>query len=266
MKVDRGQLEQVILNLAVNARDAMPDGGTLRIATGCQDVVEADPAAPLDLKAGPYVRLTVQDSGVGMSAMVRERAFEPFFTTKGPGKGTGLGLATVYGIVKQSGGAVALDSEPGRGTTVSIYLPCVAEPPVVEPADVAARPEARRATALVAEDEPLVRDLVRRALTRAGFEVLAAEDGYAALDLARHHPGPIHLLVSDVVMPRMGGRELASWLLAERPGLRVLFMSGYASDTETAPDQAVPGSAFLHKPFGPALLVERVNALLGARD
>ncbi|MBK8004510.1 MAG: response regulator [Gemmatimonadetes bacterium] len=265
VRVDRGQLEQVILNLVVNARDAMPGGGVLQIATGLRVLGEAEATAQVDLAPGPYVTFTVRDSGVGMSAEVRQRAFEPFFTTKGPGKGTGLGLATVYGIVRQSGGAVALESAEGRGTTVTILFPLVAAPGAHEVAAAAPPARPRRARALIAEDEPMVRDLVRRTLARAGFEVSEAQDGVDALALARQLPGPIDLLVTDVVMPRMGGRELAAALQGERPGLRVLFMSGYATDAGPRPGPPTPDSAFLQKPFAPAGLLREVDALLATR-
>jgi len=262
VRVDRSQLEQVILNLVVNARDAMPAGGTLTITTRAVEVDEALARSQMDLEPGPYVALAVQDTGIGMAGEVQRRAFDPFFTTKAPGKGTGLGLSTVYGIVKQSGGTVWLESAPGAGTTVSIYLPRVAEAPdavVTAPAEPAAAP---RGTVLVVEDERMVRDLVRRTLARVGYQVLEAVDGEAALALARATSGPIDLLLTDVVMPRLGGRELATRLQAERPGLRVLFMSGYASDVGELQHLVSGAGDFLQKPFAPSRLLERVGALL----
>ncbi|MBK7784450.1 MAG: MASE1 domain-containing protein [Gemmatimonadetes bacterium] len=262
VRVDRSQLEQVILNLVVNARDAMPAGGTLTIATTAVEVDEALAGRQVDLEPGPYVALAVQDTGVGMANEVQRRAFDPFFTTKEQGKGTGLGLSTVYGIVKQSGGAVWLESAPGAGTTVSIYLPRVAAAPEVLDAAAPEPAAAPRGTVLVVEDERMVRDLVRRTLARAGYQVLEAADGEAALALARTEPGTIDLLLTDVVMPRLGGRQLAARLQAERPGLRVLFMSGYASDAGDLHDLVLGAGDFLQKPFAPSRLLERVGALL----
>ncbi|MFN8646587.1 MAG: MASE1 domain-containing protein [Gemmatimonadales bacterium] len=262
VRVDRSQLEQVILNLVVNARDAMPSGGTLTISTTAVEVDEALAQSQVDLEPGPYVALAVRDTGVGMASEVQHRAFDPFFTTKEQGKGTGLGLSTVYGIVKQSGGAVWLESAPGAGTTVSIYLPRVAPAPEVADAATPEPAAAPRGTVLVVEDERMVRDLVRRTLARAGYHVLEAVDGEAALALARAEDGPIDLLLTDVVMPRMGGRQLATRLQEERPGLRVLFMSGYASDAGDLHDLVLGAGDFLQKPFAPSRLLERVGALL----
>jgi nitrogen-specific signal transduction histidine kinase len=262
VRVDRGQIEQVILNLAVNARDAMPQGGTLTIATECAVVGELFARTHLDLEPGAYVVLSVRDTGVGMAPEVRSRAFDPFFTTKALGKGTGLGLSTVYGIVRQSGGAVWLDSTPGAGTTVWLYLPRVAAtaerespPPVAEDGPV-------DATVLLVEDERVVRDLARRTLARAGYRVLEASDGEEALEVSRRHPGPIDLVVSDVVMPRMGGRALVACLLAERPGLRVLFMSGYPNDAGDLREVTGATGDFLQKPFAPSQLLARASGLL----
>ncbi len=262
VRVDRGQLEQVLLNLVVNARDAMADGGKLTIATTAVEVDAAFAAAHVDLAVGPYVALSVRDNGVGMSGEVVARAFDPFFTTKELGKGTGLGLSTVYGIVKQSGGAVWIDSVPAIGTTVWIYLPRV--PASAEPEKTVSipRPHTQQATVLIAEDEQLVRDLVHRILARAGYQVLAAADGPAAIAMAQSHRGPIDALITDAVMPHMSGRELASRLLATRPGLPVLFMSGYASDSQHLV-ATVPGAAsFLQKPFDASRLLEQVGALI----
>ncbi len=262
VRVDRGQLEQVILNLVVNARDAMPDGGTLSIRTAAVEVDEHFARSHPGLRAGPHVSLCVRDTGVGMPADVQARAFDPFFTTKEPGKGTGLGLSTVHGIVHQSGGAVWLVSRPGTGTRATIYLPRVAavvgsEATVAVPARV---PSA--ATVLLAEDEPVVRDLVRRVLVQAGYHVLDAFDGAHALEVSRSHDGAIDLVVTDVVMPRMGGRELADQLLTERPGLRVLFISGYANEARDLRELAGGAGEFLQKPFPPRDLVERVRVML----
>ncbi len=262
VRVDRSQMEQVILNLVVNARDAMPDGGTLTIGIAAVDVDAVLARAHADLRVGPYLALRVQDTGVGMAGDVQARAFDPFFTTKEPGKGTGLGLSTVYGIVNQSGGAVWLESRPGAGTTAWIYLPRVA--PAIDMATTPAAPAASpvEATLLLAEDEPVVRDLVQRLLEQAGYRVLSAADGMHALEVSRSHDGDIDLLVTDVVMPRMGGRELADRLRAERPGLRVLYMSGYANEAWDVNE--LPGQAgdFLQKPFAPRELSDRVRIML----
>ena len=257
VRVDRSQIEQVLLNLVVNARDAMPVGGSLAIT-----LVRRDPEP--GAAAGSVV-VTVRDTGTGMPAEVQARAFDPFFTTKPAGKGTGLGLSTVHGIVHQSGGSVWLESAPGAGTTVWIALPEVRAPEreaVVEPTPLAA---VSVSTVLVVEDEPAVRELVRHALERAGHRVLAAVDGLDAIALARAHAGPIDVVVSDVVMPRMSGREMAAVLLQARPDLRFLFISGYPDDAGNPRDFVGAAGDFLAKPFTPAALVERVQSLLGAR-
>ena len=255
---DPGQIEQVVLNLAVNARDAMPGGGRLTIETA-QLVLDGEQLTTHPgVRPGRHVMLAVTDSGVGMEPAVRERIFEPFFTTKEVGKGTGLGLSMVYGIVQQSGGTIQVYSEPGHGTTFKIYLPGVDEP-----AEQSPRPEAppRRGTetVLVCEDEPAVRELAREVLEDYGYTVLEARDGREALDVAASHAGPIELLVTDVVMPRMNGSELAARLTTERP-LRVVYMSGY-TETSMMRDGAA-GGTFLQKPFSPLVLARTVRAVL----
>ena len=265
VRVDRSQLEQVLLNLAVNARDAMPAGGTLTITTGMlrpQDGPSRAGKAELD---GPHVVLCVHDDGVGMSSEVQARAFDPFFTTKGPGKGTGLGLSTVYGIVKQSGGSVWLESAPGGGTSVRIALPRWEAPAESAAEAPAAGDEPRAATLLVVEDEPAVRSLLVRTLKREGYQVLAAEDGARALEVARGHAGTIDLVITDVVMPNLGGREMAARLAAARPGLPFLFISGYPDGAPEAQDVGGQTGDFLSKPFAPDQLLARVRALLRAR-
>ncbi|MBL8735011.1 MAG: response regulator [Planctomycetes bacterium] len=258
-RVDRAQFEQVVLNLALNARDAMPDGGRLTIATSVHDE-RAGPDRPPELGPGRYAVLAVQDSGCGMSLATREHAFEPFFTTKAPGKGTGLGLATVYGTVKQSGGAARIDSAVGKGTTVWVWLPLVGATLHHEPVVEVPRGPARRATILVAEDETLVRELVQRALLRAGHRVLLAKNGEEALVLAAANQ--IDLLVTDVVMPQLGGRELVRHLAATHPTTPVLFMSGYASDSEALVATAPGPAAILNKPFTATQLLQSVDGLL----
>jgi PAS domain S-box-containing protein len=263
VRVDRGQIEQVILNLVLNARDAMPHGGTLTVVTTPLDLDEAFARAHIGMGRGPHVCLQVQDTGSGMDEPTRSRAFDPFFTTKEPGKGTGLGLSTVYGIVKQSGGSVWLDSVPGAGTTVRVYLPRVREHPDQERViPVGPTATVHGATVLVVEDEQLVRDLVHRTLSRAGYTVLVAEHGEEALGVSRANLGPIDLLVTDVVMPRMNGNELASRLSLERPGIRVLFVSGYANDVLDLRGGLEAGTEYLQKPFTPSVLLDRVRELL----
>ncbi|MBL9076906.1 MAG: response regulator [Planctomycetes bacterium] len=259
VRVDRTQMEQVLLNLALNARDAMPDGGTLCIGTSV-GAVDAGPDAARGT-TGSHALLWVRDTGVGMDAERRAQAFLPFFTTKAPGKGTGLGLATVHGIVRQSGGDAWIDSAPGAGTTVWIRLPLANEAALPTPA--AEPPTATgTATILLVEDEPLVRELVHRSLARAGHHVLVADDGEAALQLVRQHQGRIDLLITDVVMPGLGGRDLAARLGAERPGLPVLFVSGFTGD-ET--DLELGGSSqLLPKPFSVPQLMAAVHDLLHA--
>jgi two-component system cell cycle sensor histidine kinase/response regulator CckA len=255
---DPGQIEQVLVNLAVNARDAMPTGGNLVIDTASFTVDAAHP----DLAPGDYVRLRVCDSGRGMAPDVVERAFEPFFTTKASGEGTGLGLATVYGTVTQAGGSVSLDSSPGVGTTVTVLLPAgtaaPSEPPREEPAHTRGRGE----TLLVVEDEAALRDVAGRVLSGAGYRVLAADGGMQALELAARHDGEIDLLVSDVVMPGMLGKELAERLTGVRPGTRVLYMSGYAQPVLASQGTLDPGVALLEKPFTAADLLSAVRKRL----
>ena len=261
VRVDRAQVEQLLLNLVVNARDAMPNGGTITIATAAIDVVPGEAGAPVDLRPGPHALVAVGDTGTGMTAEVRARAFDPFFTTKEPGKGTGLGLSMVYGIVRQSGGAASIDSSPGKGTTVSIHLPQVAAAPDQEP-EVRIPTRTRSAcTLLVVEDEELVRELTQRALTRAGHVVLTAGDGHAALEVVAARAGAIDLVISDVVMPRMGGRELASRLRLGWPTIPVLLMSGYVDDPAKGCGDAELGE-LLPKPFTATELVDAVNRAL----
>jgi PAS domain S-box-containing protein len=264
VKVDRGQIEQVLLNLALNARDALPNGGTVRITTARLVADDAVRAAHPEAKLGSYVRLSVEDDGVGMDAGTRARAFDPFFTTKELGKGTGLGLSTVYGIVRQSDGWIALASEPGAGTRVDVHLPEVDEPSAFVPEPPAALPSTERAerasTILVVEDEEVVRELITVTLQRAGYTVLVAENGARALEIARSTSVPIEALVSDVVMPGIGGRELMQRLRADRPDLRVLFVSGYTADS--LPKGGDGDFDYLQKPFTRAELLDKLAAML----
>ncbi len=265
VRIDPGQMDQVVLNLVVNARDAMPEGGKLTISTS-EGPLDEPVAGGRDagLAAGPYVRLTVADTGQGMDDRVLAHLFEPFFTTKEEGKGTGLGLSTIYGVVTQSGGLIDASSEPGRGSTFRVYLPRVGA--AVEPAG-AAEPAAAgegSETVLVVEDEEVVRALVREILQAARYSVLEAANGAEALALCEKHPGPIHLLVTDLVMPGMSGRELARFLVPLRRGMKVLYMSGYSVDTLFEGGVPEAGSAFLQKPFTPTTLARQVRELLDA--
>ena len=266
VRADVGQLEQVIVNLAVNARDAMPDGGTVTIRTGEADLTEADCVDHSDFEARPgrYVVISVSDTGVGMDRATQARMFEPFFTTKGPGRGTGLGLATVYGIVKQSGGSIAVTSEPGRGTTFHIYLPAVsgaAASTSAGPGGVDALPNGN-GTILLVEDEAAVRALARRVLEQAGYTVLEAGDGLEGARVADAFDGDIDLLLSDVVMPNLGGRALAERLRATRPRMAVLFISGYPDGERERGGLTSGGAAYLEKPFSPRILRETVRQAL----
>ena len=263
VRADRMQLAQALMNLAVNARDAMPDGGTLTLATGHRMVSAGEARRHRGLSAGPYSLLIVRDSGTGMDDATRSRVFEPFFTTKPPGKGTGLGLSMVYGIVKQTGGYIQLETAPGRGTTFTIHLPVSSTAPA-EPIP-ARRPRGRvrgSETVLVAEDEAGVRAPVRRILVAHGYRVLEAQDGPSALDLAQHHDGRIDLLLTDVVMPGMNGGELARQLRRVRTGVRVVFMSGYSTEAVATHGVLSPGAAFLQKPFSVEELVGRLRDVL----
>ncbi|MBA2645706.1 MAG: DUF4118 domain-containing protein [Pyrinomonadaceae bacterium] len=262
IKADPGQIEQVIINLAINARDAMPEGGTLTIATSNVVVDEAfvdDDAVP----PGEYVTLVVSDTGVGMTAEVKGLAFEPFFTTKEHGKGTGLGLSTVYGIVTQSDGNIRVESEPDVGTTIKIYLPRVYEPyvPTASTPPPHAAPRGAE-TILLVEDEQEVRVMAREILEVSGYRVIVAGHGEEALEVSERHKGTIHLLVTDIVMPRMGGRQLAERLLAARPGLKVLYISGYTDDMIVRRDVQDADIAYLPKPFTPGDLKTKVRDVM----
>jgi len=254
---DPGQIEQLLVSLAVNARDAMPAGGNLVVDTAPFVVDEAHP----ELDPGEYVRLRICDSGKGMPPEVIERAFEPFFTTKASGEGTGLGLATVYGIVTQAGGSVSISSAPDLGTTVTVLLPVSGAEEDV-PAEEPPRTSGHGETLLVVEDEAALRDVAGRILSGAGYRVLAADGGVQALELAALHDGTIDLLVSDVVMPGMLGKELAERLVGVRPDTRVLYMSGYAQPVLASQGTLEPGVALLEKPFTAADLLSAVRKRL----
>ena len=266
---DPGQIEQVLVNLAVNARDAMPHGGALTVHTGNHTVAEGDdpgtvrPAPP----AGRYVRVRVDDTGTGIPPEVLERVFEPFFTTKAPGEGTGLGLATVYGIVSQAGGFATITSAPGGGTSFVALLPATDQAvPVPAAAPVERKPQpAGGETVLLVEDEDALREVTHRILTRNGYRVLTAAGGPDAVAVAADHGGPIDLLLTDVVMPHMHGQELAERITAARPGTRVVFMSGYAQPFLAGDGTLPAGTVLIAKPFTQADLLARLREVLDQR-
>jgi PAS domain S-box-containing protein len=262
IRADSTQIEQILMNLAVNARDAMPGGGRLAIETANADMDEEYARVHPGSAAGPYVCLTVTDSGQGMTPEVQARVFEPFFTTKEKGKGTGLGLATVYGIVKQSEGFIYVYSELGHGTTFKIYLPRV-EGEIQEPAALAAAVPGTE-TVLLVEDADSLREMIHELLEGNGYRVLAAADPTAALELAEGHAGPIHLLLTDVVMPRMNGRELARKIKALRPDVRILYMSGYSEDAIAHRGVLEAGAALITKPFTQESLARKLREALSS--
>ena len=264
VRADSGQLQQVIMNLVVNARDAMPTGGKLVIETADAELTEQYAEMHQAVIPGRYVMLAVSDTGVGMDAQTKARIFEPFFTTKEKGKGTGLGLSTVYGIVKQSGGYVWVYSEPGHGTTFKLYLPRVDAPaePQAPPRETATLTGTE--TILLAEDDEILRPLTKGLLTKLGYTVLDAKSAEQALAVAGARQGPIHLLVADVVMPGASGRELARRLAQSRPETRVLYVSGYTDDAIVHHGMLDPGLKFLQKPFTPAALARKVREVLDA--
>jgi len=263
-RADAGQLEQVIMNLVVNAKDAMPNGGKICIRTASVTLDDSYRPENTFIKNGPYVMISVSDSGQGMDRETQARIFEPFFTTKEKGKGTGLGLSTVYGIIKQSGGYVFVQSEVGRGTVFTIYFPRVDEPSEARgdlPVSLAAAGGTE--TVLLVEDEDSVRQLVRETLESRGYRVLEAANGPAALALAASHPDQIHLVITDVVMPGLNGHELVQQLQPARPGLKVLYLSGYAQDAFSNTLAAEAQKTFLQKPFTLQSLARKVRELLG---
>ncbi|MEK6280731.1 MAG: ATP-binding protein [Acidobacteriota bacterium] len=265
VKADPNQLEQVLMNLCVNARDAMPKGGKLTIETGNVRLGEEFAGEHLSVPPGDYVMLAVSDTGCGMDALTQASIFDPFFTTKEVGKGTGLGLATVYGIVKQSGGSVWVYSEVGQGTTFKIYLPLV-EGSVEKLKVDTGVPELLSGveTVLLVEDEEVVREMAMEVLQECGYQVLEAKDGSDALQVARQHAGEIHLMLTDVVMPRMSGRELTKQLTPSRPDMKVLYMSGYTDDAIVHHGVLDEGTAFIGKPFSMHALARKIRETLDA--
>jgi CheY-like chemotaxis protein len=260
--VDAGQINQVIVNLAVNARDAMPEGGCLTLETRNVERRVADEAAPDGYRLQKSVLLCVTDTGVGMRADVKSRVFEPFFTTKEVGRGTGLGLAVVHGIIQQSEGEIEVETAEGKGTSFRIYLPAVA-PAITPPAETRDLPPGGGSeTILLVEDDDLVRKFAAHALEPFGYTILKARSGDQALQMAASHPGKIHLLVTDVVMPGMNGRLVAEALRARNPALRVLFLSGYTDDAVMRHGIRQAEVAFLQKPVSPRVLAAKVRELL----
>jgi CheY-like chemotaxis protein len=264
VRADPGQLEQVLLNLCVNARDAMPTGGTILIEAQNQRFEGTTLPPENVMPAGDYIRLTVSDTGVGMDPETQRHLFEPFFTTKEPGKGTGLGLATVYGIVKQSGGFIYAQSERGRGSQFRIFLPRVSGiPEKLESHTPTPRPPAAEGTLLLVEDEESVRRLARRVLEGVGYRVLEAASGTEALGIVESWEGPLDLVVTDVIMPGMSGQELSARLRERRPTLRILYVSGYTDDAILQHGILLPNTSFLQKPFTPGSLAQRVQEVMG---
>ncbi len=263
VKADPGQIEQIIMNLAVNARDAMPSGGKLTIETSNMEFDEAYTAQHPSTRTGPHVMLAVTDTGCGMDAETKAHMFEPFFTTKEFGKGTGLGLSTVYGIVKQSEGFIAVESTPGSGTTFTVYLPPVDAPATIQAApEKSAKPQRGAETILVVDDEMGIRELAAEYLQRCGYTVLAAGDGEEAKDIAQRHSGPIHLLLTDTMMPKMGGHELVRAMTALRPEVKVIYMSGYLEFNASTHIQSGEGAHYLQKPFELSALATKVRTAL----
>jgi len=267
VRADRGQIEQVLMNLAINARDAMPQGGKLAITTANIDLAKPVSSGRFTVMPGEYVVLTVTDSGSGMDDETQSHIFEPFFTTKEQGKGTGLGLSTVYGIVKQSGGYIWVSSEVGKGTSFKIYLPrmfestetAAAHVPVKE---VVGATGAESNTLLLVEDEAGIRELTSELLAGWGYEVLVARNGVEALEISGKHRGAIDLMVTDVVMPHMNGRDLAERMRQMRPEMKVIYMSGYTDNLVLQGGMVEEGSDFIQKPFSADTLAKRVRAAL----
>jgi two-component system cell cycle sensor histidine kinase/response regulator CckA len=262
VSADPGQIEQVLMNLVVNARDAMPKGGSLTVETRNVDLDESYKGRHLAAKTGPHVLLAVSDSGHGMDEATRSRLFEPFFTTKGAGKGTGLGLSTVFGIIQQSGGSLEVYSEPGCGTSVKVYLPRIDQPVSIEAGELKRKVAGGTETILVVEDDEMVRKLVETSLKREGYKVMEAADPVEARRLAESHKGEIQLLITDVVMPKVSGLDLAAQITERRPSIKVLYMSGYTDNAVVNSGILEKDAAFLQKPFTPGTLTDKVREVL----
>lgn len=265
VSADPGQIEQVLMNLVVNARDAMPKGGILTVETKNVHLDENYVGRHLSAKAGQYILLAVSDTGAGMDQATQARLFEPFFTTKSSGKGTGLGLSTVFGIVKQSGGSVEVYSEPNRGTSVKVYLPRIDQPVAVEAQGEQKTVARGSETILLVEDDDMVRTLVRETLQREGYRILDAPGPMDAKKIAETHKAPIQLMITDVVMPKVNGRDLAEHLTKRRPDMKVLYMSGYTDNAVLNNGILDKEVAFLQKPFTPVALMEKVREVLESR-
>jgi nitrogen-specific signal transduction histidine kinase/CheY-like chemotaxis protein len=265
VKADPGQIEQVLMNLAVNSRDAMPGGGKLTIETRNMEYSEALPLGTGEMPPGAYVMLSVSDTGYGMDEATLSRIFEPFYTTKEKGKGTGLGLAMVYGIVKQSGGYILVDSKEGKGTTFRIYFPRTKEEARPSAPEISSSaPSTGKETVLVVEDQDEVRNLVEEILGMQGYTVLKASNGDEALQLGKSRKKPIHLLLTDMVMPGMNGKELAERMQKMSPGMKVILMSGYAEEGLIQWGTIMQGMDFLKKPFRVETLIQKVRKVLDA--
>ena len=261
--IDPGQIEQVLTNLVINARDAMVGGGKLIIRTENVSVKEASDSYPDEIGPGAYVLMEVSDTGTGMNTETLSHIFEPFFSTKTEERGTGLGLSTCYGIIKQAGGAVRASSEPGKGTTVSVFLPRAEG----DELDEARQDETKQLldgseTVLVVEDEDSLRKMVRHILIRRGYNVLESANGEEALRTIEKHQGEVQLLLTDLIMPRMGGKELSELLKTKYPKLQVLYMSGYTGDSPPLVGDFEPGRSFIQKPFRSAQLLQRIRQIL----
>jgi CheY-like chemotaxis protein len=263
IRIDPGQLDQIVVNLVVNARDAIPAGGTITVETSRTTLSEPYAAEHFEVIPGPYAMLAVSDNGMGMDVETRKHIFEPFYTTKERGRGTGLGLATIYGIVRQSGGHIWLYSEPGIGSTFKLFFPR-AEADVDRDEPAPATPDLGSGTILLVEDEDAVRDIVRRILERAGYRVVAMADAPAALEVVRGRGEQIAALVSDVVMPGLMGTELADFVRRERPEIGIVLLSGYTAETLDLADLLARGARFLSKPFAPDALIREVGEAIAA--
>jgi CheY-like chemotaxis protein len=267
VRADADQMSQILINLAANARDAMPGGGKLTVRTANLEPGKSPPGGEAEPWSGRSVLLSVTDTGVGMNYATRQNIFEPFFTTKERGRGTGLGLSMVYGIVKQNEGYIDVQSEPGKGATFTIYLPRIDEPTTTRAGDESAVGRVRGSeTILVVEDHEGVRSLIVGTLELCGFHVLQAADGVEALRQVAQHVGPIDLLLTDVIMPGMNGKEVADQLAVLRPGIKVLFMSGYSGELIAHHGVLEAGVAYLPKPFTPDALTAKVREMLGSED